>query len=114
MKLVWKSICYKCEAPLNPNIEAHDHLNYLYIIGYHNIRPSYMDFNRMCYTSIGCKMRRVCYGCFSNPIEISPKSLRNREIGHLKNITRRSLAKTEKEIVHWFDGLSRQVNKNKI
>lgn len=114
MYLKWTSVCYKCEAPLNPRLMARGHVNKSFIRAYSRIRPIFLDNNEMYYSFIGLKLHRVCYGCFLCKVKIQPKSLRCREIGHIKNFAPRSKAKTTSEITQWFDGLLRRAYVNNL
>jgi hypothetical protein len=114
MYLKWTSICYKCEAPLEPRVMAKGRINKSFIRAYSSIRPIFLYNNDMCYSFIGLKLERVCHGCFLNKVKINPKSLRDREIGNIKHFAPRSKAKTETEIVQWFEGLLRRAHVNNL
>lgn len=114
MYLKWNSICYKCEAPLEPKIIVKGDLNKSFLYKYKQIRPIFMGNNCTFYSFVGLKLKRVCYSCFKNKVKIQPKLLRYREIGHIKNFAPRSKAKTREEIVLWFDGLLRSAYKNNL
>lgn len=114
MYLKWTSVCYKCEAPLNPRVMARGFVNKSFIRAYTRMRPIFLDNNEMFYSFVGLKVQRVCYGCFLNKVKITPKSLGCREIGHIKNLAPRSKAKTTFEIVQWFEGLLRRAYVNNL
>lgn len=114
MYLKWTSVCYKCEAPLEPRVVARGFINKSFVREYINIRPIFLGNNSMFYTFVGLKLRKVCYWCFKNKVKIEPKLLRYREVGHIRNFAPRSKAKTEAEIVQWFDGLLRRAYKNNL
>jgi hypothetical protein len=114
MHLLWKSLCYKCEAPINPRVSVRTDLEKSFVHAYVRIRPIEIQHNQLCYTFIDKKLKRVCDACFANPVQINPKLLRNREIGRIKNLAPRSVARTETELTQWFDGLLRRAYKNNI
>lgn len=112
MYLKWTSVCYKCEAPLEPKLLAKGSVNKAFIRAYRKIRPLFLDNNVTCYSFVGLKIKRVCYPCFINKVTIEPKLLRLREIGYIKHFAPRSKAKTQTEIVQWFEGLLRRAHVN--
>jgi hypothetical protein len=112
MYLKWTSTCYTCEAPLDPHVMTRGYVNKSFVRAYKRIRPIFLCNNRMYYSFVGLNLKRVCYCCFVNKGKVEPKLLRAREIG--KVITRRSKAKTESEIVQWFDGLIRRAQVNNL
>lgn len=114
MYLKWTSVCYKCEAPLEPRLLARGYVNKSFIRAYKYIRPIFLGNNSMYYSFVGLKLKRVCYSCFKNKVKITPKSLLSREIGHIRNFAPRSKAKTQEEIVQWFDGLLRRAKINNL
>ena len=114
MYLKWTSVCYKCEAPLDPRLMARGYVNKSFIRAYNRIRPIFLGNNSMYYSFVGLKLQRVCYGCFKNKVKIGPKSLRSREMGHIRNFAPQSKAKTEGELVQWFDGLLRRAYVNNL
>lgn len=114
MYLKWTSICYTCEAPLEPRLMARGHINKTFIRAYARIRPLFLGNNAMFYRFVGLKVHRVCLGCFKNKINKGPKFLRCREIGQRVHIAPRSKAKTTAEIVQWFDGLLRRALINRL
>ena len=114
MYLKWTSICYKCEAPLEPRVVARGSVNKSFVREYNRIRPIFLDNNLTFYTFVGLKLKRVCYSCFKNKVKIEPKLLQYREVGYIRNFAPRSKAKTESEIVQWFDGLLRRAHKNNL
>ena len=114
MYLKWNSTCYKCEAPLEPRVIVRGRINKSFIRAYTRIRPIFLGNNCIRYSFVGLNLKRVCYPCFKNKVKIQPKLLMHREIGYIRNFTPRSKAKTEAEIVHWFDGLLRRARKNNL
>lgn len=114
MYLKWTSVCYMCEAPLDPKLMARGQVNKQFIKVYKKIRPIHLNNNLMMYSFVGLSVKRVCYACFLNKVKITPKSLRSREIGHLKHFAPRSKAKTQTEIVQWFESLLRRAHVNGI
>lgn len=114
MYLKWTSVCYRCEAPLEPRVVIHGRINKTFFWAYTHIRPIFLANNSQYYSFVGLKLKKVCYACFKNKVKIGPKSLRCREIGHIRNFAPRSKAKTETEIVQWFDGLLRRAYKNNL
>ena len=112
MYLKWHSVCHTCDAPLEPKIMTREYVNKLFIREYKKIRPLFLDNNLIMYSFVGLKLERVCYACFVNKVKIGPKSLRLREIGRLKHLARRSISKTQTEIVQWFEGLLRRARVN--
>lgn len=114
MYLKWTSVCYKCEAPIKPRVVVRGRINKSFFLEYTNIRPLFLANNMLCYSFVGLKLEKVCYACFINKVKIGPKSLRSREIGHIRNFAPRSKAKTEAEIVQWFEGLLRRAYVNSL
>lgn len=114
MYLKWTSVCYKCEAPLEPRVLARGHVNRSFIRAYNRIRPIFLGNNSMFYSFVGLKLERVCYGCFMDKVKIGPKLLRRRDIGQLVHIAPRSKAKTVQELTQWFDGLLRRAKANNL
>src|SRR5210317_853896 len=91
MRLSWYHVCYTCQAPLNPRIVTRGKENKDFVRYYKHIRPLFTYNNEQYYSFVGgLKVQRVCYSCF------------------------RSKAKTEKEILFWFDGLLRRAVKEGI
>lgn len=111
MYLYWNSLCYKCEAPLDPVIKTRGDDNKKFVRNYRKIRPIYLDNNSSMYSFVGLELKKVCYSCFLHKVKIQPKLLRHREYGHIKNIAPRSLSKTSDEILFWFSGLKRSHTK---
>ena len=114
MYLKWTTVCYKCEAPLDPRIMARRIETKLFVREYKKIRPLFLDNNMTMYSFVGLKLKRVCYACFVNKFKITPKCLGLREIGHIKHFAPRSISKTRTEIVQWFEGLLRRARINGI
>ncbi len=112
MYLKWTSVCYKCEAPLDPKLLSRGRVNREFIRVYRKIRPIHLCNNLVMYSFVGLQVKRVCYACFKNKVKIGPKSLRLREIGQLKHLAPRSKSKTQTEIVQWFEGLLRRAHVN--
>ena len=93
---------------------ARGYVNKSFIRAYNRIRPIFLDNNAMYYSFVGLKLQRVCYGCFLCKVKITPKLVKYREIGHIKNFAPRSKAKTTSEIVQWFEGLLRRAYINNL
>ena len=111
MYLKWTTVCYMCDAPLDPRCMARGYVNKSFIRAYRHIRPIFLGNNTGYYAFVGLKVQRVCYACFKHRVRLGPKMLRDREIGHS---FRRPFprAKTTAEIVQWFDGLLRRAHLN--
>jgi hypothetical protein len=114
MYIKWTSVCHTCEAPLEPRFMARGYVNKSFIRAYKRIRPIFLDNNAMYYSFVGLKVHRVCYGCFKNKVRPDPKSLRCRELGRIRYLAPRSKAKTEAELVQWFEGLLRRAHVNNL
>lgn len=112
MYLKWTAVCHTCEAPLDPRLLTRGRVNKAFIQAYKKIRPLHLYNNLTMYSFVGLKVKRVCYACFLNKVKIGPKSLRSREIGHIKHFAPRSKSKTRIEIVQWFEGLLRRARVN--
>lgn len=112
MLLKWTTVCYKCEAPLDPKLITKGFINKMFVREYRRIRPIFLDNNMMYYSFVGPWLKRVCYACFLNKVKIEPKLLMNREIGHIKHLAPRSKSKTKTEIVQWYEGLLRRARVN--
>lgn len=112
MYLKWTSICYKCEAPLEPRVVPCGSVNKSFVREYIRIRPIFLDNNSLFYTFVGLNLKKVCYSCFKNKVKIEPKLLQYREIGYIRNFAPRSKSKTQTEIVQWFEGLLRRARVN--
>lgn len=112
MYLKWTSVCYRCEAPLDPRVMSRGFVNKLFVKEYRKIRPLFLDNNMTMYSFVGLKLKRVCYACFINKVKIGPKLVRSREIGQHTHFAPRSKSKTQTEIVQWFEGLLRRARVN--
>lgn len=110
MYLKWTSVCYKCQAPLEPRCMARGYVNKSFIQAYRYIRPIFLGNNSMRYAFVGLKVQRVCHGCFT--CKVGPKSIRDRELGlRVRHVSR---AKSSTEIVQWFEGLLRRAYVNRL
>ena len=115
MRLSWYHVCYTCQAPLNPRIVTRGKENKDFVRYYKHIRPLFTYNNEQYYSFVGgLKVQRVCYSCFSCKAKVQHGHLRNRELYGRGRVALRSKAKTEKEILFWFDGLSRRAVKEGI
>jgi len=113
MYLKWTSVCYKCDGPLEPRCVTRGLVNKSFVRAYRHIRPIFLGNNAMYYSFVGLKLQRVCYACFKHKVNIGPKLLRDREIGHRLTL-RTPRAKTSAEIVQWFEGLLRRAHVNRL
>lgn len=112
MKIVWKSECYVCEAPLNPRIKTRDRENKEFIREYRHIRPLFTYNNESYYSFVnGPTLKRVCYSCLVNKPKPHISSLRERELGSRRRVLPKSKSKTRDEILLWYDGMVRQAVK---
>lgn len=114
MYLKWTTVCYTCDAPLNPRCMARGYVNKSFIRAYRHIRPIFLGNNATYYAFVGLKVQRVCYACFKHKVRLGPKMLRDREIGHHRFHHPYPRAKTTTEIVQWFDGLLRRALINRL
>ena len=116
MRLVWKSECFLCEAPLNPCVRAHGRRTKEFIRMYRSIRPLFTTNNDKFYSFLGGRLnvKPVCYACFLNKPKVNIKALKHREIGVIRHLSPRPKAKTKDEILQWYDGLIRRALKNGI
>ena len=108
MRLSWYHVCYTCQAPLDPKIVTGGKENKKFVRNYKHIRPLFTYNNEEYYSFAGgLKLRRVCYSCFSCKFKVHHTSLRARELGGRGRVAPKSRAKSEKDILFWFDGLIR-------
>jgi len=108
MRLSWYHVCYTCQAPLDPKIVTGGKENKKFVRNYKHIRPLFTYNNEEYYSFAGgLKLRRVCYSCFSCKCKVHHTSLRARELGGRGRVAPKSKAKSEKDILFWFDGLIR-------
>lgn len=114
MKLKWKHVCHKCQAPLDPSIIARTKESRVFLRWYRHIRPIFMMNNDSRYSFIGLKLYRVCFSCFKLKTKPSVQNLKSRELGLVKRVIPKSKAKTEEEICTWFHGLLREAAKQNI
>jgi hypothetical protein len=107
-----KGFCFNCNAPLNPYIKSNNYEVRELIRKYRRINPIWLYNNEMFYKFYGCKLKRVCFSCFTHVKKPSIKQLLSREIGKTKNLTVQPLSLKKEDILFWYQSLHRYVSKN--
>lgn len=113
MSIVWDYRCYQCHNPINLRFEYETEDQVDAFIKFKKQLVFSTVHNSMFYKFYGLKVKRVCYSCFSNKIHVSPKILRDREIGLKVKMVDKSYSKTENNIFLW-NRLFRRYLKNSV
>jgi hypothetical protein len=111
MNLKWTKECYLCECPLEPCVHTKTTEERILVREYIKMRPIFTINNDMYLKFFGTEVKRVCYACYINSYKVGITMLRDRECGRIKNIYSRPKSKTKDELVYWFEGLKRYLNK---
>ena len=111
MNLKWTKECYLCECPLEPCVHTKTTEERILVREYRKMRPIFTINNDMYLKFFGTEVKRVCYACYINSYKVGITMLRDRECGRIKNIYSKPKSKTKDELVYWFEGLKRYLNK---
>lgn len=114
MSFKWRHKCFQCDRPVDVYFSMDgDYRLIAPFFLFHSRVPLHYQHNKMYYKFYGLKVKRVCYGCFSNKLNFNPQVDLQRRIGMRVQFLPKNYAKTSEEIENWNKMFSRYL-KNRL